>query len=677
MSRIEVLGNQKICGRVPQIPNGAWLTELNHRGIYFSDVENQNTEIELLIGSDYYAEWVTGNKVHLNNGLIALETTYGWTLSGSLHLEKGDECGNVAMLVTSLFVSDSTVSNLWKLETIGIRDSIQVKSQQEREFEVREQFEKSVTRVDGRYEVALPWTEGHPPDRMNNNREVALKRLQSTTTKLINQQRFEEYNTIFSDWLKEGFIETANDEELDSSYYLPHRAVYKPDSQTTPVRPVFDASCKCNGHPSLNDLLEKGPNLIELIPTIILNFRNKKVGISADIRKAFQMIEVNPQDRNYLRFLWWENKQQNETKVFRHKRVVFGVNSSPFLLAAVIETHLNRNVPIEMQDFAKMLLKSFYVDNCLTSVDNYEDYEMFKHQANSIMSDAKMELRNWEHTALPNVGENSHGLDSTKILGINWNKVMDTLCCLENIEQTEDQEISDNLTKRSVLSLISRIFDPVGMLCPAVLPMKLVHQEAWATNLSWDATLPVEQVTRIRKWQKELNDLSRVQIPRFLEENSNRELHTSVSFLRTITSEGNVKLTFVMAKSRVAPLKRITIPRMELLACVIGTRMAKYVIDEIHLSNQQSVIWSDSTTAIAWITRNNQWGTFVGNRVKEIRQLSDDMSWRHVPGVNNPADLPSRGCSPSQLAQSKWWEGPSWLYSEPEYWVSVDCNTDE
>ena len=316
----------------------------------------------------------------------------------------------------------------------------------------------------------------------------------------------------------------------------------------------------------------------------------------------------------------------------------------------------------------------------------FQEYEMFKLQATSIMSEAKMDLCNWEHTEFPNVCEISHESDSTKILGINWNKVMDTLCCVETIELTDD-EISDSLTKRSVLSFISRIFDPVGMLCPAVLPMKVILQEAWATNLSWDATLPVEHTTRIRKWQRELNDLSRVQIPRFLGNDSNRELHTfcdasgdayaAVSFLRTTTPEGNVKLTFVMAKSRVAPLKRPTIPRMELLACVIGARMARYVMDELHLSNQQSVIWSDSTTAIAWITRNNQWGTFVGNRVKEICQLTDEMSWRHVPGVNNPADLPSRGCSPSQLAQSKWWEGPCWLYSEPEIWASVDCNTDE
>jgi len=132
----------------------------------------------------------------------------------------------------------------------------------------------------------------------------------------------------------------SDDEETKRCRYLPHRAVFKPESQTTLVKPVFDASCKTGRAPSLNEVLEKGPNMLELLSTILLRFRENKIGVIADIRKDFQIIEVNESDRDFLRFLWWKNPETRQFKVYRHKRVVFGVNCSPFLLAAVIELHL-------------------------------------------------------------------------------------------------------------------------------------------------------------------------------------------------------------------------------------------------------------------------------------------------------------------------------------------------
>lgn len=681
---IKVFGQKTICGKVPHVSKGPCLSELKLKKIYINDLSDKVHEIELLIGADYYGQLLTGRIEYLENGLVAMETMYGWTLSGSINMPSAAESSNIAMLATSLFVSDSTISRLWQLETIGIQDSIEVKTQQQRELEVREQFDSSVKRTDGRYVVSLPWTEGHAPDKMNSNRAAAMRRLQTTTAKLVSQQRYDEYNTVFNDWLSEDFIETVNDDKLVNSYYLPHRAVYKPDSLTTPVRPVFDASCANKGHPSLNDLLEKGPNLIELIPTVLLHFRNKKVGISADIRKAFQMIEVNPSDRDFLRFLWWTDKERKEAKVFRHKRVVFGVNSSPFLLAAVIDTHL-RNVSEEHQYFAKELLKSFYVDNCLASVDSYEEYELFKQQATTIMSAAKMDLRNWEHTEFRNVNEDINELSCSKVLGLTWEKASDSLFCDSNLS---DDEVSVKLTKRSILSLISRLFDPLGMLCPAVLPVKIILQEAWLSKLPWDAELPPEYEVKIKRWVKELGELNRVNIPRYLRgDTHSRELHTfcdaslsayaAVSFLKVVLPDNNTSVTLVMAKSRLAPLKRPTIPRLELLACTIGARLSNYIVEKLNLPSSQSVLWSDSTTALAWINRNDQWGTFVGNRVKEIRELTNDMTWNHVPGIFNPADLPSRGCTPLHLVESRWWEGPEWLYQPTVPWAFENPPVDE
>jgi len=127
---------------------------------------------------------------------------------------------------------------------------------------------------------------------------VAEKRLQSATKKLVKDGMFEKYGTIFKDWEKSDFIEVCRSEDTKQSHFLPHRPVYKFDSETTPVRPVFDASCKVGRNPSLNDLLEKGPNFIELIPSVMLRFRESKVGVISDIKIAFQMIQVSDRDSN-------------------------------------------------------------------------------------------------------------------------------------------------------------------------------------------------------------------------------------------------------------------------------------------------------------------------------------------------------------------------------------------
>ena len=170
--------------------------------------------------------------------------------------------------------------------------------------------------------------------------------------------------------------------------------VFKPDSSTTPVRPVFDASSKFGKAPSVNELLEKGSNLLELLPTIILQFREDRIGIVADIRKAFQIIEVTEKDRDYLRFLWWEDPIKRTVKIYRHRRVVFGLNFNPFLLAAVLELHL-RSVKGSQKEVAQKLWRSFCVDSCATSASSYEEYERFRQLATNSMSEAGMNLRNW------------------------------------------------------------------------------------------------------------------------------------------------------------------------------------------------------------------------------------------------------------------------------------------
>ena len=686
---------------------GPWMAELKKNKIYVNDMGDEIDEIEILIGSNYYASLLTGRKYKLSNGLVALETCLGWTLSGELInptvLQESRD--NLALNVMSMFVGEASLPELWKLETIGIMDPVEQKSKLNREAEVKEHFLSTLRQVDdGRYCVKLPFTVGSPA--IPNNRSIAERRLLSMTDKLLKQDKYDDYQKVFDGWLKEDFIEmvdetTLNDVSKNSSvYYLPHRAVFKPESLTTPIRPVFDGSCKTgNRSPSLNQLLEKGPNLLELLPTSLLRFRENRIGVSADIRKAFQMIEVDVADRDFLRFLWWKDKETKKIQVYRHKRVVFGLNCSPFLLAAVLEFHIH-STPEEHAAFAHKLWQSLYVDNCVTSVNSPEEFYDFKVKATSTLLDAKMTLRNWENSQFSEIGSAEEQSDvvyhldnenQSKILGLIWNKASDTLSC--DVPQLKP---SESMTKTDILSYTNKIFDPLGFLAPAVLPLKLILQSTWLARLGWDEQLPNEAAVKVKQWFVEAGCLNEICIPRYMKNgiqstNVDLELHTfcdasqeayaAVVFLKTTSIDteevSTTSVQLIMAKSRLAPLKRPTIPRMELLACLIGARLTSYICNELKLKDAQVYLWTDSTTALSWIKRNDEWGTFIGNRVREICSLTSTDDWKHVSGVNNPADLPSRGCMPCNLLQSKWWEGPTWLYLKKDCWPVQCYNIDE
>ena len=247
---------------------------------------------------------------------------------------------------------------------------------------------------EGRYEVRLPWIEGHPPVPRNFN--LSRRRLENTIRKLAGSRLQTEYEEVLADWLKMGIIEEVPMSQQDEGHYLTHQPVVKENS-TTKVRPVFDASAREPGSPSLNQCLEKGINLIEIILAILLRFRLHQIGVIADIKRAFLQVSLGKEDRDFFRFLWVNT--ESDLKIFQHTRVTFGVTSSPFLLGAVIYFHLERYLVESDQnecydrDFFEKLRKSFCVDNCVTSLPDCNKLRLFTEKAMEMFAKAKFELR--------------------------------------------------------------------------------------------------------------------------------------------------------------------------------------------------------------------------------------------------------------------------------------------
>ncbi|XP_040066702.1 uncharacterized protein LOC120840312 [Ixodes scapularis] len=278
----------------------------------------------------------------------------------------------------------------------------------------------------------------------------------------------------------------------------------------------------------------------------------------------------------------------------------------------------------------------------------------------------------------------------TKVLGLVWDKTTDSF----TFSSDHLLEIlSTNMTtKRFVLRASARIFDPLGFLSPYVIRVKILFQRIWQHGLGWDEELPEALRQEWTTWCAELKDLPRIMAPRHLQNadgESKLELHVftdaspqaygACADLRAVDRKENVSVTLVFAKSRVAPLKTLTLPRLELMGALLGARVAKYLCTVLFGVVVTLRYRTDSMITLGWIKGSaTAWKPFVGNRVTEIQALSDPSNWHHCPGSANPADALTRGKTVMQLtAYQLWWSGPEWLSREEGNWPIGSTSEDE
>ncbi|KAF8774066.1 hypothetical protein HNY73_016660 [Argiope bruennichi] len=491
---LEVLSEGKICNSVPKITDQRILNNLRELNIEFSDSFSEDLEIDVLVGSNVLGRILLKKCCELDSGLSVVETKLGNTIIGMqnevCHIDRN------VMTTLAMYVRSIKLTDLWDLENLGISNPTLVESKHNSYEEALNDFQQKLTILpNGRYELQLPWK--HDPANLPDNKGLTWVRHEKVIKRAASNGFLREYQKVFEDWENLGIIESVPEEEVKATkcHYLAHRPVIKLQSETTKYRPCFDGSACERGKPSLNQCLYKGINLLEVIPDILDRFRLYPIGLSADIEKAFLMLSVHPKDRDYLRFFYPSKEGE---LVYRHCRIVFGLNSSPFLLNASIK-HLLDNAPLEYYDVVEKLKCSFYVDNCLSGVHNVKEEENFIDTAKKVLSKGCFNLRGWQsNVACKYVSQHT---GDASVLGMLWNLDEDTLRCNINFEILTCET---KITKRFILSSVQKVFDANGLLSPATLPPKLLLQETWRLKLPWDSELPKNIVNKFVKWINEM-----------------------------------------------------------------------------------------------------------------------------------------------------------------------------
>ena len=416
--------------------------------------------------------------------------------------------------------------------------------------------------------------------------------------------------------------------KVQKRIFLPHQPVIKVDRDTTKCRVVFDASAKDKDKQfCLNDYLEEGPNTIPNVFDVLINFRSKPVGLTADIHSAFLQIGIDPIDREKMRFLWYENVkscEQPKLVQYRFARLMFGLKPSPPILGKIVQHHLSFYEDAEPEVVNE--LKKLYVDDLATSSEtDHKAYQTYK-TAKQIMSEGRFNLRKWRtnsKTLLKRINEaeklpfDDTQLDkdlreNVKVLGLCWNTNSDEFTF--DFKGLIKFANSMTLTKRNVLRFVGRFYDPLGFLSPFTVRVKTLFQELCVEKTHWDSSLTEAHNAKFFKILSETENLNQIRVMRALASSKanavRQEIHgfsdasekafSAVAYLKTMYDDAEPDVRLIAAKTKVAPLIKQTVPRLELMGAGLLARLVKSVQSHLPFPTT-NWFWSDSMTTLAWI----------------------------------------------------------------------------
>ncbi|XP_038154235.1 uncharacterized protein LOC119791920 [Cyprinodon tularosa] len=653
-----------------------------------------DASVDLLIGannSKVMEPWHVINSQE--EGPYAVKTVLGWMVYGPVT----NENPHVRVKTTPYSVNRIAVEEVEQLLIQQYNTDFPERVYDDKEEMSQEDklFMKSVQSTtkfkDGHYSVGLPLRD--KAVKMPNNRCVAEQRAAGLRRKLTRNQEFlEDYKGFMESILGKGYAMEVPQDQLarddNRVWYVPHHGVYHPKKKK--IRVVFDCNASFQDV-SLNGQLMQGPDLTNTLIGALVRFREEPIAVMADIESMFYQVRVPETDADLLRFLWWPaGDLSTPVKEYRMMVHLFGATSSPSVASYVLRRTAEDRRDTAPPEAVETVLHNFYVDDCLKSVATEEEavflvknlrdlcaeggFTLTKWVSNSrrVLSSIPEELRT---TELRDLDLTQDALPTERALGVQW--------CTEDDVFTYSIKPQDKpKTRRGVLSVVNSTYDPLGFLAPLILPAKLLLRDLCKEKLGWDEEISDSQKEQWSKWLEDHSLLSGFNVRRCVKpqafgtrvvarlhhfSDASEVAYGTASYLVLMNDLGRIHCSLMMGKSRVSPLKQITVPRLELTAAVVAVKVDRMLQAEMQIPLQQSIFWTDSTTVLKYIDSDTaRYKTFVANRITLIREATKPSQWRYVRTSQNPADKATRGMKAKKFMEDKdWINGPEFL-SRPE-----------
>ncbi|XP_071580298.1 uncharacterized protein, partial [Temnothorax nylanderi] len=549
-----------------------------------------NHPIHVLIGADLYGSLLLDG---LRQGPVGTPTgqltIFGWILSGPAGPAR--PAGESASVLSCVSCEDtnSLIQSFWEDERIPSRTPLT-----EEDERCEKHFATTHSRDSlGRYIVRLPFKNG--PPRVGDTFRKASFLYSNMERRLARKPEIAaQYHDFLREYESMGHMESVRADERPPypPIYIPHHFVLRESSTTTKLRVVFYASSESTDKTSLNDFLMAGPNLQQDIAAIILRWRLFRYVYMADIAKMFRQILVHRDDADYQRILW-RPPDSLLIRLYRLLTVTYGQKPSPFLAQRSL-IQLARDEGKDFPDAVNIIEESTYVDDVLFGADDLLSLLEKRKQLVGIMNRGCFPLRKWAAnsaellTDIPEDQRESSDYpinhdDTLKVLGLSWSPRDDSFRFVISPYAVTVH------TKRSVLSFIAKLYDPLGWASPIVIAAKMLMQELWLRKIDWDAPIPDDLLHQWINYVSDLPNISKIRIPRWTgmrQDKIDVELHgfadastrayAAVVFLRIVHSPSNIQVILLAAKTKVAPLKTVSVPRLELNAVVLLIRLIEW-----------------------------------------------------------------------------------------------------
>lgn len=632
---------------------------------------NISKPIDILLDAKIYSEIIMNGLVKGSpQEPIAQQTKMGWILSGNI-----TPSFNCHVVINNI----EDISNYWEIEDIPSDTEMRNLTQQDQFCE--NLFMTTTRRLpSGRYEVRLPMKEGFEC-KLGDSKPQAVAQFKQQERKFQKDDNLRDnYKRFIDEYINMGHMKKCVT-RTKSSCILPHHGVIKNDSITTKLRVVFNGSSKTTSGFSLNDLMECGPKLQQDILSLLLRWRIYKIAFTADCEKMYRMVLIQ-EDQQHLQKIVWRDQPTRPLEEYQLCTVTYGTKAAPYLAMRTIKQLASddaQKYPIA----AKILNNDLFVDDLLSGAHTVEQAKHIQAEVIDMLNGAGFNLRKWSSNTpelLTNLTENQlnpsvldfKNADSTKTLGLRWSPSTDTFTYQNKIDLD-----TDTYSKRTMLSDISKIFDPLGWLSPITLKAKLIFQRVWSTDITWNDTVPQEIQNEWKLLRDDLDNINRFEIPRWIgTSDADIEIHgfcdasekayACVIYAKTRNESQQNSIRLIAAKTKLAPSKKkLTLPRLELCGALLLTKLVAKVLQTFAINNihTQTYAWTDSMVVLGWLHGNpSRWNVFVSNRTQQITEVIPAIHWRHTKSSDNAADCATRGLTPSQLIEhSLWWKGPAWL----------------